>query len=140
MSTLIAFIAEMPAACSMRPSEVVMNVENAKYRPASSDLHPALCRIVDSYYEMFMRDIWQAKQADRALRTLDAEDMIILSGLLSDAVRRIAPAAALGTFADLTMTLIGAAVRHAITVPPNQARRALALFKSMLPRSLATVI
>src|SRR5690349_23782558 len=31
------------------------------------DLHPALCRIVDSYYQMFndepvMRDIWQATQ------------------------------------------------------------------------------
>ncbi|VIO74201.1 TetR family transcriptional regulator [Bradyrhizobium ivorense] len=108
------------------------------------DLHPALCRIVDSYYEMFMRepvmrDIWQATQADRALQQLDAEDMAALAGLLSEAVRRIAPdvpAAALANFSGLTMTLIAAAVRHAITLPARQARRVLELFKGMLPRDL----
>ena len=114
---------------------------------AARDLHPALCRIVDSYYEMFMRepvmrDIWQATQADRALQRLDADDMAVLSGLLSAAVRRVAPgppAGALATFSELTMTLIAAAVRHAITLPPRQARRSLELFKTMLPRNLATL-
>ncbi|QOZ25950.1 TetR/AcrR family transcriptional regulator [Bradyrhizobium sp. CCBAU 51753] len=108
------------------------------------DLHPALCRIVDSYYEMFMRepvmrDTWQATQADRALQQLDAEDMAALAGMLSEAVRRVAPdlpAAALATFSGLTMTLIAAAVRHAITLPARQARRVLELFKGMLPRDL----
>src|SRR5258708_5001901 len=43
---------------------------------SARDLHPALCRIVDSYYQMFidesvMRAIWQATQADRALQKLD---------------------------------------------------------------------
>jgi len=37
------------------------------------DMHPALCRITDSYHQMFidvpvMRDIWQATQADRACK------------------------------------------------------------------------
>ncbi|MGY3445440.1 MULTISPECIES: TetR family transcriptional regulator [unclassified Bradyrhizobium] len=108
------------------------------------DLHPALCRIVDSYYEMFMRepgvrDIWQATQADRALQKLDAEDMAVLSGLLSDAIKRVAPgmpAATLATLSGLTMTLIAAAVRHAITLPPKKARQALTQFKAMLPRDL----
>src|ERR1700712_982385 len=55
---------------------------------STDDLHPALCRIVDSYYEMFvhepvMRDIWHATQADRALQKLDTEDVDVLSGLLS---------------------------------------------------------
>ncbi|MCA6101628.1 TetR family transcriptional regulator [Bradyrhizobium australafricanum] len=111
------------------------------------DLHPALCRIVDSYYEMFMRepvmrDIWQATQADRALQKLDADDMAVLSGLLSDAVTRIAPdilTAALATFSALTMTLIAAAVRHAITLPPRKARQALTQFKTMLPHDLASL-
>ncbi len=62
------------------------------------------------------------------------------SGLLTDAVRRVAPdmpAAALATFSALTMTLIAAAVRHAITLPAKPARRMLDQFKAMLPHDLA---
>jgi AcrR family transcriptional regulator len=112
-----------------------------------SDLHPALCRIVDSYYRMFvgeplMRDIWQATQADRALQKLDEEDVAYLAGLLSDALRRVAadaPKPAREAFARLTMTLIAAAVRHAITLPPKEARRMLTLFKRMLPQDIAAL-
>jgi AcrR family transcriptional regulator len=113
----------------------------------AGDLHPALCRIVDSYYQMFvdepvMRDIWQATQADRALQKLDEEDGAYLSGLLSDTLRRIAadaPKPALAAFSQLTMTLIAAAVRHAISLPAKDARRILALFKRMLPNDLAAL-
>ena len=109
------------------------------------DLHPALCRIVDSYYRMFidvpvMRDIWQATQSDRLLQKLDEEDVDFLAGLLVDAIRRIAPDAAkpaLKAWAQLVMTLIAAAVRHAITLPPKEARLLLATFKRMLPNDLA---
>jgi AcrR family transcriptional regulator len=109
------------------------------------DLHPALCRIVDSYFRMFvdvpvMRDIWQATQADRALQKLDEEDVDFLAGLLADTVRRIAPDAprpALLAWARLVMTLIAAAVRHAITLPPKEARLLLATFKRMLPTDLS---
>lgn len=109
------------------------------------DLHPALCRIVDSYYRMFvevpvMRDIWQATQADRALQKLDEEDVDFLAGLLTEAVRRVAPHTpkpALKAWARLVMTLIAAAVRHAITLPPKEARPLLATFKRMLPYDLA---
>jgi AcrR family transcriptional regulator len=111
------------------------------------DLHPALCRIVDSYYQMFidepvMRDIWQATQADRALQKLDEEDGAYLSGLLSDTLRRIAPQMpepALDEFSQLTMTLIAAAVRHAITLQPTEASRIIALFKRMLLRNLSAL-
>ena len=111
------------------------------------DLHPALCRITDSYYQMFldepvMRDIWQATQADRALQKLDEEDGAFLAGLLSDAVRSIAPhayAPALSAFSQLTMILIASAVRHAITLPPKEGRRVLALFKQMLPKDLSAL-
>jgi hypothetical protein len=114
---------------------------------SARDLYPALCRIVDSYYQMFidepvMRDIWQATQADRALQKLDEEDGAYLSGLLSDAVRRIAPDAsepALAAFSQLTMTLIAAAVRHAITLHARDAKRILALFKRLLPKDLAAL-
>jgi hypothetical protein len=37
------------------------------------------------------------------------------------------------------MTLIAAAVRQAITLPTREARRLLALFKRMLPKTLAAM-
>ena len=112
------------------------------------DVYPALCRITDSYYQMFvdeplMRDIWTATQADRALQALDAEDGAYLSGLLSDALRPLAPGIAappLTAFAELTMTLIAAAVRHAILLEPREAQRVLALFKKLLPRDLSALV
>jgi AcrR family transcriptional regulator len=111
------------------------------------DLHPALCRITDSYYRMFMdlpvmRDIWQATQADRALQKLDEEDGAYLAGLLRDTLRPIepdAPAATLASFSQLMMTLIAAAVRHAITQDAKEAARILTLFKRMLPKNLAAL-
>lgn len=114
---------------------------------SARDLYPALCRIVDSYYQMFidepvMRDIWQATQADRALQKLDEEDGAYLAGLLDEALRRIAPNApspALTSFSQLIMTLIAATVRHAIALEPKQAARALTLFKRMLPKNLSAL-
>ena len=111
------------------------------------DLHPALCRITDSYYRMFtdvpvMRDIWQATQADRTLQKLDEEDGAYLAGLLGDALRRIAPdapPATLASFSQLVMTLIAATVRHAITQDAKEAARILGLFERMLPKNLATL-
>jgi AcrR family transcriptional regulator len=114
---------------------------------SARDLHPALCRIVDSYYQMFMdepvmRDVWQATQADRGLQKLDEEDGIYLTGLLADALRHIArdvPGPALSAFSQLTMTLIAAAVRHAITLDSKDARRILTLFKRWLPKDLSAL-
>jgi AcrR family transcriptional regulator len=114
---------------------------------SATDLHPALCRITDSYYQMFidepvMRDIWQATQADRALRKLDEEDGAYLSGLFLDALRRIAPNVpepGLSAFSQLTMTLIAAAVRHAITLDARAAGLLLTLFKALLPRDLSAL-
>jgi AcrR family transcriptional regulator len=113
----------------------------------AGDLYPALSNITDSYYQMFldnpvMRDIWTATQADRALQQLDEEDGAYLADLLSDAVKRVAPAVsrtALSDFSQLMMTLIAAAVRHAITLEPREAKRILALFKQLLPRDLSAL-
>jgi len=89
-----------------------------------------------------MRDIWQATQADRALQKLDEEDGAYLAGLLAEALRRVAPKApapALAAFSQLTMTLIAAAVRHAIALPPKEGRRIITLFKRMLPKTLSAL-
>lgn len=112
-----------------------------------SDLHAALCRITDGYYQMFrdhpvMHHIWQATQGDRTLQEIDREDVAFLAGLLRDALQRIAPKkpnVALTAFAQLAMIQIAAAVRHAIALPPAEARRALDLFKRMLPKDLSAL-
>lgn len=107
----------------------------------ATDLKPALCRIVDGYYRMFaeapvMHDIWQATQADRALQAQDAAEGLRLAGLMAETMQRIDPdmeTEALTTASRLIMTLIAAAVRDAITLPPDDAARSIALFKQMLP-------
>ena len=61
---------------------------------------------------------------------------------LDEALRRIAPNApstALASFSQLIMTLIAAAVRHAIASEPKEAARMLALFKRMLPKNLSAL-
>lgn len=112
-----------------------------------SDLHAALCRITDGYYQMFrdhpvMHHIWQATQADRTLQSIDEEDVAFLAGLLRDALHRVAPkqsSTALTSFSQLTMIQIAATVRHAIALPPTDARRALEMFKRMLPKDLSAL-
>jgi AcrR family transcriptional regulator len=110
-----------------------------------ADLHDTLCRITDSYYQMFldeplMRDIWHATQADRVLQKLYEEDSAMLADIFTTALRGIEPGvpkATLSAFSQLTMILIAAAVRHAITLRPADARRFLTLFKRTLPTDLS---
>ncbi|MGJ4995456.1 TetR family transcriptional regulator [Bradyrhizobium sp. HKCCYLR20261] len=108
------------------------------------DLQSVLGRITDSYYHFFIdepvvRDIWHVTQADRALQALDAEDFTVLTGLLIQALQPFAPqlrGKTLDEFCQLMMVLIAAAVRHAVTLPPKDGRRALARFKQLLPRTI----
>ena len=112
-----------------------------------SDLHAALSRITDGYYQMFcdhpvMHHIWQATQGDQALQSLDEEDVAFLAGLLREALHRVAPkqpAASLASFSQLAMIQIAAAVRHAISLPSADAERMLELFKRMLPTDLSAL-
>lgn len=112
-----------------------------------SDLHAALSRITDGYYQMFcdhpvMHHIWQATQGDRALQSLDEEDVAFLAGLLREALHRVAPkqpAASLASFSQLAMIQVAAAVRHAISLPSADAERMLDLFKRMLPTDLSAL-
>lgn len=109
-----------------------------------SDLHTVLCRITDGYYRYFLDEpvvhrIWQATQADRALQRIDEEDNAFLAGLLRDALVAVAPSCpqpAIASFSLLLMTLIGSAVRRAITLEPDDAACMLRQFKALLPRDL----
>lgn len=104
------------------------------------DLRPALCRITDGFYQMYRREpvmaaIWQATMADRALQDLDKRDCEHLAGLLHEALRPFDDndSNEIDAFSRLIITLIGAAVRHAITLDETEATRVLALFKRLLP-------
>lgn len=137
-----AVIGTLAVRCNAVGRECVRRDLSAMERLA--DMHAALCRIVDSYYRMFidepvLRDIWQATQADRMLQQIDEEDAAYLAGLLTQALLRVSPGTerpAVETFSQLVMTLIAAAVRHAITLAPDEAQRTLALFKRMLPKDV----
>lgn len=113
---------------------------------AEKDLHPALCRMVDGFYRMYldepvMRDIWQATQADRLLQKLDEDDCRFLAALLRDALQRVSDEdeKAVTAFSELIITLIAAVVRHAITLKRKQGRLMIDQFKAMLPRDLRAV-
>ena len=65
-----------------------------------------------------------------------------LAGILADALRNIAPRVtdrSLYAFSQMTMILIAAAVRHAITLPPKEGRRIVILFKRILPKDLSAL-
>ncbi|HEY0123692.1 MAG TPA: TetR/AcrR family transcriptional regulator, partial [Rhizobium sp.] len=112
-----------------------------------ADLQGALGRIVDGYYAMFrdepvMRDIWHATQADRLLQQIDAEDMEWHSQAFLAVLHRLWPARdpeELARFARLTMQLVAAAVRYAISIGKAEGDRAIALFKAMLPSDIDAV-
>ena len=110
----------------------------------AADLQGALGRIVDGYYAMFrdepvMRDIWHATQADRLLQQIDAEDMEWHSQAFLAVLHRLWPTRdteELARFARLTMQLVAAAVRYAISIDKVEGDRAIALFKAMLPTNI----
>lgn len=110
---------------------------------SAEDLHPVLCRLTDGYYEWYRKEpvlaaIWQATLADRALQDIDKHDCEYLAGLLGEAMRPFVDddPKEIEAFSRLAITLIGAAVRYAITLDEPEAQRVLAQFKAMLPDRL----
>ena len=102
-----------------------------------SDLPSALARITDGFYRMYqdypvMQAIWQATQADPVLQRLDAQECSHLAEMLAQAQSDGPVDARTLTHAGLTITLIGAAVRHAITLPADEADIVLADFNRLI--------
>lgn len=114
---------------------------------STSDLQAGLGRIIDGYYAMFlgepvMRDIWHATQADKLLQQVDAEDMEWHSQAFLAVLKRLWPERdplELARIARLTMQLVAAAVRYAISVEREEGDKAIALFKAMLPANLGAI-
>jgi len=111
------------------------------------DLQVGLGRIIDGYYAMFlgepvMRDIWHATQADKLLQQIDAEDTEWHSQAFLAVLKRLWPErdhVELARIARLTMQLVAAAVRYAISVEREEGDKAIALFKAMLPADLGAI-
>lgn len=107
-------------------------------------LSPALHRVVDGFYQMYldypaMTAIWQATQADASLQAVEAEDATEHGRRFAAVIMRLRPELdpeRSALVAGLAMTLLAAAVRHAVTLEPAAARQTLDLFKQMLPADL----
>jgi AcrR family transcriptional regulator len=102
-------------------------------------LRTALGAIADEYYAFFrrepvMRDIWHATHTDKLLQQVDAEDMEFHAQALFSVLRKLWPdrgEAALLAIARLTMQLLAAAVRYAVSLDEEEGARAIALFRKM---------
>ncbi|MBX5065699.1 TetR/AcrR family transcriptional regulator [Rhizobium lentis] len=102
-------------------------------------LKAALANIVDEYYAFFrrepvMRDIWHATHTDKLLQQVDAEDMEFLAQAFLAVLVRLWPnrdRVELLAIARLTMQLLAAAVRYAVSLDAEEGARAIALFKTM---------
>ena len=124
-----------------------VEAEFATVREAAA-LVPALHRIVDGYYEMFldqpaMRDIWRATQADKALQEMDAADCESHATMLHNVLttlRREDDRACLKTLSSLVMQQIAAAVRHAISLERAQGDATIDMFKRMFLANLLDVL
>jgi AcrR family transcriptional regulator len=124
-----------------------VEAELAKVADGAS-LQEALCSIIDQYYDFFrrepvMRDIWYATQADRLLQQIDAEDMEFHAQALLAVLERLWPdrsKAELLAISRLTMQLLAAAVRYAISIGDDEGRAAIALYKKMLPADIGRLL
>ncbi|PDS73208.1 TetR family transcriptional regulator [Rhizobium sp. L43] len=115
-----------------------VEVELAKVTEPAG-LQGALANIVDEYYGFFrrepvMRDIWHATHTDKLLQQIDAEDMEFHAQAFLGVLVRLWPdrdRKALLAIARLTMQLLAAAVRYAVSLDAEEAAEAIALFKKM---------
>ncbi|MBB2675741.1 UNVERIFIED_ORG: AcrR family transcriptional regulator [Rhizobium etli] len=112
--------------------------ELAKVRDVSA-VQGALANIVDQYYAFFrrepvMRDIWHATHTDKLLQQIDAEDMEFHARTFLVVLVRLWPQRESGellAIARLTMQLLAAAVRYAVSLEEEEGAQAIALFKKM---------
>ncbi|MBB3162346.1 TetR/AcrR family transcriptional regulator [Rhizobium laguerreae] len=112
--------------------------ELAKVTDAAA-LQGALANIVDEYYAFFrrepvMRDIWHATHTDKLLQQVDAEDMEFHARAFLAVLIRLWPdrdRKELLAIARLTMQLLAAAVRYAVSLGAEEGAQAIALFKKM---------
>jgi AcrR family transcriptional regulator len=101
------------------------------------DLRDALAMSVDGYYAMFlaepvMRDIWSGTQADKALRDMAVADVRAHAEMLRTVLTRLRPtsdSAELATLALLTMQLMDATVRLAMSLDRAEGDALIAAFK-----------
>lgn len=110
-------------------------------------LDAALVRIIDGYFEMYrespvMCDIWHATQADKQLASMDAEDGEWHSQTLLRRLKGLSarPEDELLRASRLTMQMIAAVVRFAITLEDGEAEKTLEMFKRGLMGSTERLI
>ncbi|MBX5142948.1 TetR/AcrR family transcriptional regulator [Rhizobium lentis] len=124
-----------------------VEAELAKVVDAAA-LPGALANIVDEYYAFFrrepvMRDIWHATHTDKLLQQVDAEDMEFHTQAFLAVLVRLWPdrdRSELQAIARLTMQLLAAAVRYAVSLDAEEGDRTIALFKKMQGPDIGRVL
>jgi len=104
----------------------------------------ALDQAMDGYFALFraepvVRDIWCGTQADRLTQAMDIEDSRIHAGMVFDVLCRFVDAARHAALRDacfLLVHLLGATVRMAVVLPPDEGERLFVAFKALATRHL----
>jgi AcrR family transcriptional regulator len=103
----------------------------------------ALCTafeaLIDEYFTVFrddpvIRDIRNATLADKSLQEVEIAECRVIGGILADAVLRVRPEAEeadVGIRSFTIMSLAEAAMRLAVSVPPEDGARLVESYKSM---------
>ena len=116
----------------------VTEVFAAVHQP--TDMIPAVCTMIDSYYEFFCavpgaRAIWQATQSDKRLQAMDDADMEFHAATISVAFKRIKPALSKGEalrLGRLFTGIVGTAVRAATVMTPREGRAMIEAYKEIV--------
>jgi len=131
-----AIIATLAVEFNQIAEECVADLTSNVHSP--TEIEPALCEILDSYYEFFQTvsgsyAIWQAIQSDVRLYQIDENHGKAVSGFITELLMRALPQWSLEeaqTQATLFTILIASVVREATAMESSTGGKIISAYKS----------